>query len=525
MSHIIAVDRTDVKLTIARAVGQWRRVVVWLQTVPSAIWLIVALLLATAARLPALGEQSLWIDEGNTYIRAVLPLGVVLENLLAVRNQTPFYYLLMRPWVALFGVSEFVLRLPSTWCAVVNVALIYRLGRLSGQRRVGVWAALAMALSPFLVRLAREARMYTMAVLFGTGAMWGFLLAVRRGGWQHWAVFVVFSGMSYLTHYSTLALALVQLFVFLSALRTTYPALRKWVLAQAVAVVPAGGWMACSMFSHGYGGILGLWIPMPSLLAPLRTLWNFSLGYDGRFTPWAAWGLVPFAAGLAGMARLRAERLWRTCVLTWLAVPPVIALVLSLGLRPCYVDRYLSFCAPAYLLGVVAGLTARSRAWLRGALGTLLMVAMGVSTLGILQGQRLLMPDWQGAIARVLEQAEDGDRLFVDAKGFYVTIYYTGSAMPVERIDVSSAGVVLEEALCREGRVWFLYRDPAESCHVFDRVRRFDPYSSGQPEIGAWLVDHASQVSREWILDGVYLALLEPGNCDSSMSRQGGGLP
>jgi hypothetical protein len=48
--------------------------VAWLRSVPSSVWLIVALLLATAARLPALGQQSLWIDEGNTYIRMILPL-------------------------------------------------------------------------------------------------------------------------------------------------------------------------------------------------------------------------------------------------------------------------------------------------------------------------------------------------------------------------------------------------------------------------------------------------------------------
>jgi hypothetical protein len=70
--------------------------VAWLRSAPASIWLVVALLLATAARLPALGQQSLWIDEGNIYIQMVLPLAAVLENLLAVRDQTPLYYLLLR---------------------------------------------------------------------------------------------------------------------------------------------------------------------------------------------------------------------------------------------------------------------------------------------------------------------------------------------------------------------------------------------------------------------------------------------
>jgi 4-amino-4-deoxy-L-arabinose transferase-like glycosyltransferase len=531
MTQIIASDGTSVKQPVSCATARGCRLVAWLRSAPSSIWLIVALLLATAARLPALGQQSLWIDEGNTYIRMILPLDAVLENLLAVRDQTPLYYLLLRPWVRLFGTSEFALRLPSAWCAVVNVALMARLGRLSGQRGVGVWAALAMAVNPFLVRYACEARMYTMAILFSTGAMWCFLLAVRRDGWWRWATLAVVSGIAYLTHYVTFVVGLVQFLVLLITLRTTYRFLRKWVLAQAVAAAPAVSWMALSMRSHGYGGIAGAWIPVPSLLTPLRTLWNFSLGYDGRFTLWTALGLLPFAVGLAGGAwlasgRLRTVRqLWQSGVLVWLTLPPLMALVLSFGLRPCYLDRYLAVCAPAYLLWVVAGLSAVPRPGWRAVLGGLLLVAMAASTFGILQGQRLPAPDWRRALAHVLGEAESGDRLFVDAKGFYVTFYYAGHALPIERLDMRSAGAALDEALCQGGRIWFLYRDPAESCHVFDRVRRFDPYTLGQLEIGSWLVDHAEYVRHEWFLKGVYLALIDPDGCSGGTLPEDGGRP
>ena len=97
MAQIIAADGTSVKQPVSCATARGCRLVAWLRSAPSSIWLIVALLLATAARLPALGQQSLWIDKGNTYIRMILPLDAVLENLLAVRDQTPLYYLLLRP--------------------------------------------------------------------------------------------------------------------------------------------------------------------------------------------------------------------------------------------------------------------------------------------------------------------------------------------------------------------------------------------------------------------------------------------
>jgi len=524
-ARIIAGNRTKVKYLIGGAAVRYRSLGTWLRSAPTFVWLVVVLLLAMAARLPALGQHGLWIDEGNTYIRVALPLNLVLENLLAVRNQAPLYYLLMRLWTALLGISEFALRLPSTWCAVVNVALVYRLGSLSGRRRVGVWAALAMALNPFLVRLALEARMYTMAISLSTGAMWCFLLAVRKGGWWRWAALAIVSGMAYLTHYVTLVVGLVQFLVFLATFRTTYLSLRKWIIAQAVAVLPAAGWLALSMFSYGYTGIPGTWIPMPSLLTLPKTLWNFSLGYDGQFTPWTALGLLPFAVGLARGMWSVGERLWRWSMIVWFASPPLMAFVLSFVLRPCYLDRYLSVCVPAYLLWIVAGLTALSRATVRNVLGMLLLGAMAVSTLGILQGRRLPGADWRGAVEQVLEGVESGDRLFVDAKGFYVTFYYADHALPIERLDMASVGPVLKEALCQGGRVWLLYRDPAETCHVFDRVKTFNPYTGGRSEVGRWLVDYADQVSQEWFLDGLYLALLGPSDCTCDAVHGGEGCP
>jgi len=279
------------------------------------------------------------------------------------------------------------------------------------------------------------------------------------------------------------------------------------------------------MFSYGYTGIPGTWIPMPSLLTPLETLWNFSLGYDGQFTPWTAVGLLPFAVGLARGVWSVGERLWRWSMIAWFALPPLMGFVLSFVLRPCYLDRYLSICVPAYLLWIVAGLTALSRATVRNVLSLLLLGAMAICTFGILRGRRLIGADWRGAVAQVLEGVEGGDRLFVDAKGFYVTFYYADHTLPIKRLDMASVGLVLEEALCQEGRVWLLYRDPAETCHVFDRVSTFDPYTAGHSEVGKWLANHTDQVSQEWFLNGVYLALLEPIDRTCDALRDGRGYP
>jgi len=233
------------------------------------------------------------------------------------------------------------------------------------------------------------------------------------------------------------------------------------------------------------------------------------------------WVLLPFALGLLGGARLKAGPMWRTSMLIWLTLPPLVVLVSSFVLGPAYVDRYLSGCVPAYLLLVVAGLISLPRPGLRAAFSGLLLLAMAISTLCILSGQRFPKPNWRGAVAHVLEETESDDRLFADAKGLFVTFYYADHALPIVSLQMQEATAKLDEAICQGGRIWFLYRDPIETSHALDRARRFDPYTSGRTEIAAWLRDHAGQIRQEWFLNGVYLALVEPADCGGGTSSGG----
>jgi mannosyltransferase len=490
-----------------------------LRLVPSIAWLLGALLVAAALRMPGLGQQSLWVDEGTTYVRAALPFGVVLDNLLEVHNQVPLYYLLVRLTTQQIGSSEFALRLPSVFSGLLNITVIYLLGRISGRRGVGLLAAWFAAVNPFHVWYCREARMYSLGLLLASGAMWCFLSALRRGAWRRWAGLAAVSAGAYLTHYATLGLGLIQFLILLLTFRRTHRALRRWTLAQAVAILPAVGWLALSMLTYGYSGLRGSWIPMPSPLAPAKTFWNFGLGYDGRLTLWTACALLLLAVALCAGVWHRSERLWRLGMITWLTALPSLALVLSFVLGPVYVDRYLSVCVPAYLLLLAAGVVGLPMPRLRGVLGASLLVTMAVFSLGIVRGNRLSKPNWRGAITHVIERAQPGDELLVDAKGFFVASYYVGQVLPIRRLDVGAGVVPLDTAVIEGGRLWILYRDPSESPHGLGRAKPFDPYASEDAPFAAWLEGHVDRIEQEWRLNGLYLALIEPSSAASADHR------
>ncbi|MBI1878125.1 MAG: glycosyltransferase family 39 protein [Chloroflexi bacterium] len=147
--------------------------------------LLIVILIALALRLALLGEQSLWYDEGVTWLLSQKPPGELLQWT-AADIQPPLYYLLVWETDALFGHSEWALRFPSVIFGVLAVPLIYILARrlfpvmLPGSlASAPLLAAAFLAISPLMVYYAQEARMYTLLVFEATLASYLLLKTLQ----------------------------------------------------------------------------------------------------------------------------------------------------------------------------------------------------------------------------------------------------------------------------------------------------------------------------------------------------------
>src|SRR5688500_3459356 len=125
----------------------------------SPLLIVFILLLAAALRFHLLGAQSLWNDEGNSYVQATRSFADIAAN--AARDiHPPGYYWLLAAWRSVSGDSEFALRALSAFASIVTVAFTYYLGRRLYGAGAGLLAALLVALNSFSIYYAQEARMY-----------------------------------------------------------------------------------------------------------------------------------------------------------------------------------------------------------------------------------------------------------------------------------------------------------------------------------------------------------------------------
>ncbi|MEO6063386.1 MAG: glycosyltransferase family 39 protein [Thermoflexales bacterium] len=419
-----------------------------------------ALLLgAFALRALQLGRESLWRDEVDSIRFALAPWPGPLENFAKAGENGPLYHLILRGWLNLGGASDLALRLFSTLCGMLLLAVIYALGRrLLGARAAG-WALLLAALSPAMVWYAGEGKMYALQPLLIGLAL---LAAVRR----RWIWFGLTALAAMYVHVLSPLFVPVAIVLVRATRRTgerfSWAVLALGLLAAlplSIPLVPV--LMRGADFGHPA-------VTVDDVVARLLSLWSFGVARpsDAGLPDALADISALIAAGLAawGVARLPSRP--ATALVAWLAIPAGLLILLSSRV-PLFEPRYLLWAAPAlYLLlaALLAGLHGPIRAILAGALG--ISACAGLYA----QAAAPIRPDLRGAAAIVRAGHESNDAIvYVMPYARFAFDHYLGD---LPRADVdggytnggagSDAGSAavrespLPVAVFRYGQIWLV---------------------------------------------------------------------
>ena len=201
------------------------------------------ILLAAALRFYRLGAQSLWSDEGNSLALAQAGFAEIAART-AFDIHPPFYYWLLKIWLALFGSSEFAARSLSAMLGVLLVALVFRLGARFFGPKAGAAAAFMAAISPFQVYYAQEARMYMLLAALSSFLFLvsGFLFYQSPPKTRNLKpktknlklAYVIIATLGLYTHYAFPVVLLVINLTAMAALWSNKRRLWRWLALQLV---------------------------------------------------------------------------------------------------------------------------------------------------------------------------------------------------------------------------------------------------------------------------------------------------
>lgn len=441
---------------------------------------------------------SMWVDEAYTVSVATRSLGDVWRMVHNIDIVHSLYNTAMHPWLALAGVSDVTVRLPSAVGVGLAAAGVYCLGRrLFTGGRAAVIAALVFAILPRTTWMAIEGRSYAITAAV---AVWSTVLlvalvrrpTVARGVGYALAVGIGTSlniflillpgahGLALLWDRRTRFTRTFWLFVVAGSggLLLGLPVLLT-AMGQA-AQIGAARW---GPLGYVRNALVNQWFlgdtPTISVSggkelteAPGSQLWQ----YAAVMLAALCWLLVAWALWSARDRRGSPVPSALPLLAAWVVVPTAVMIADAVLNTPVYNPRYLSFCTPAVALLVAAGLTNLSF-WPR-ILASVLIVALLVP---IYVSQRTAYAksgaDWQSIAAFVS-----------DRKGPDQAVYFAPRVEPIPD-DAEAATTTARIAAVLYPHAFAGIRDltevasPAESADLLGRSRSLADSMEGLADV------------------------------------------
>ena len=362
----------------------------------------------------------------------------------------PLYFALMKLWGAVFGYSEFALRLPSAILFPPVVYLTWKLARRFGLGRFGrMAAAMFVALHPAMWIFARMARYYVFTELLFLAATIALLDSLEKGG-RRWIGYGLLVAAMLWTDFPAYLILPIHLSITLWKDKRRIGA---WAIASGAALLscaPSIYLFVRSAYSYAEDSAPSL---LSATLSFAFTAYDFLIG-EVRY-PWQ----LPTALGLVAAAALYYFALRRKTRLTLLlSAMPILAgatiLALLFQKLPFIYDpARLLFLLPTVAIALGAGaesIGARPR-----------IAAVSIVVLGYLWGVSGAVSgeDYHNAVY-VMPWPKIAERL--DEAGVRAAISRDWGA--VHYIDKTMDGILLRDALAADlpdGRVAHVWRSGA----------------------------------------------------------------
>ena len=375
----------------------------------AAVGIVAVVVVGAVLRFVSRGP--LWLDEAQSVAIAKHSLAG-LPAALKHDGAPPLYYGLLHAWMRVFGDSTFSVRALSGIPAVLALPVVVRLGRRIGGDAVGIASVVLLAISPFAIRYAVEARMYSLLLLLSLAGAHAVLSVHRHRTKAATVGLAVVTAASLYTHYyAVFAVGVVGAGELWLVWRRRDPAARNALLALVVGCVAFVPWVPILLYQSRHTG--APWAPAPDGSALLDTI-DAWMGGESTLAQLAA--LVALAAVVLALIGRRGRPGQVVLATTFARLPTrllaaalgslAVAVVIDAIDHQAYAPRYLAMGAGLFLVVVACGIAVLpSRRARRAMLAVLVVAELSVCL------QNAWQPRSQaGLVAAVLDrQARAGD--------------------------------------------------------------------------------------------------------------------
>lgn len=406
-----------------------------------AFWLLVCIaLIGIALRSYDLTLRSLWFDEAFSWRLIQFPFSEMLTRA-AADVHPPLYYILLKGWSVVFGTSLVAIRSFSVACAGISLFAAYLYTAYAfASRKAGIYAAVLLAVSPWCIAYAWEARMYSLGMIFTFLSSYALLRGVRKKSFWWFGVYgLAAAALIYTHYYGFFTIAAHGLFVAIVVVKST-----KWrvgemaqarifwagIISFVIALLLFSPWLPVFL-KQGSQVQDSYWIPPLALSSVPDTLYHFFVPTVG-IPPHHGLILIVSLLPLAGVILLWVYSLVRytksdAVLLTVLlgSIPIVISVCISLLGRSLYNDRFFAFTGIFVFVLIAYVLSVLKKPMLRRALFACAVVGLLLSFTRYVQELDLAHKRGAHAAAQyIFSQQKDSEIVLVSSPYVYFAILH-----------------------------------------------------------------------------------------------------
>ena len=196
-----------------------------------------------------LQEQLLSVEDLHQY-QHLNPKKSIVDTVKGIADEEPqlppLYFILVRFWAQMFGDSVAAIRSFSAFLSVLTFPCIYWLCLELFESSVVGWLACALlAVSPFQLVYAQEARQYslwTVAILLSSASL---LRAMRVNTWRRWGIYAATLTLGVYSHLFFVLVATAHaIYVFIINNYRWSKTLRAYFLSSLVGIIAFSPWIA-----------------------------------------------------------------------------------------------------------------------------------------------------------------------------------------------------------------------------------------------------------------------------------------
>jgi mannosyltransferase len=329
------------------------------------------LLIGLLLRLYKLTSSSIWHDEGYTMWLLRYNIPEILART-ARDVHPPGYYLMAKPWIEIFGNSEFSVRFLSLIFSVGIIYFVFKIIADIWNEKAGFWASMFVALSPFMVRFGQEARMYGVVAFFTTLATYYFVRMVKEKNLKYLYFYVPAMLIAMYTQYYAFFVIISHWIILSIYTKGFWKFNWKQSIKEKVGVFSKNWWVANILLLVGYAPWFPIaysqvtrisgdyWIKPEWITA--RTIpgnilnfityshldgvyyWNQFLG---QLVYWVIISILIFS--VLYLFKIKNKRKIAFSIAIFGYLPMILVFIVSKIASPIYQDRYFPFSAIAIL--------------------------------------------------------------------------------------------------------------------------------------------------------------------------------